>query len=412
VESYYQETGRAGRDGLKSEALLFYFHGDVGKMKRFVEIQGNADQTVINQKKVEQMGAYGEIRSCRRKYLLHYFDEAAPEQCGNCDVCLSAEKRIDMTEAGQKVLSAVSRLQERFGAIYIIDFLLGSNNSRIQESHKSMKTFGVGKGIRRETWSSIIKELLDQGYLTKSGGFYQLLQLTFRSDGLLRGDDKLMVISRPNMEAQEGQEDYELPLLRELKDLRRHLAASENVPPYIVLSDASLIELATYLPSDPADFAKITGFGEVKVKKYSVPFGDVIKQYCHQSGLETKIHLLEPKVIKVEKPERDTETKQQSLSLLRKGHSLERIGQLRQMATSTIAGHLAYYIKNGKLDVHELVDSSRTEVIREAIRSTPGNALTPVRTLLGDSYSFEEITLVKAAIEHARNKVGEVLSHY
>ena len=105
---------------LPSEALLFYFHGDVGKMKRFVEVQGNAEQTKINQKKVEQIGAYGEIRSCRRKYLLNYFDEPSPDQCSNCDVCLSGEQRIDMTEAGQKVLSAVSRLQERFGAVYIM----------------------------------------------------------------------------------------------------------------------------------------------------------------------------------------------------------------------------------------------------------------------------------------------------
>ena len=148
------------------------------------------------------------------------------------------------------------------------------------------------------------------------------------------------------------------------------------------------------------------------MKKYSIPFGDVIKQYCERKGLGTKIHLLEPKPVKVEKPVRDTDTKQQSLALLRKGHSLERISELRKMAPSTIAGHLAYYIKKGTLDINDLLDLSRTAVIREAILSIPGNALTPVRLVLGDSYSYEEIALVKAAIEHSRNKVEAIVSHY
>ncbi|MEJ7645005.1 MAG: helix-turn-helix domain-containing protein [Chryseolinea sp.] len=214
-----------------------------------------------------------------------------------------------------------------------------------------------------------------------------------------------MVVSiNDKIEVHEGQLEYELPLFRELKELRRRLASIDNVPPYIILSDASLLELATYLPLEVQDFNKITGFGEVKVKKYAEPFGEVINQYCKERGINTKIQLLAPKVIKKERPIRDTDTKQHSLALLRKGHSIEQIGGLRKMTTSTIAGHLAFYVQNGQLNINELLNSSRIKVIREAILSAPGNALTPAKQLLGDNYSFHEIALVKAAIEYSRNE--------
>src|SRR6187549_1227922 len=159
IESYYQETGRAGRDGLESEALLFYSYADVSKMKKFVAIDDNPEQTQVYLRKLDQMAIYGDLSTCRRKYLLNYFDETTTDYCGHCDVCLTRIELVDGTVAAQKVLSAVTRVSERFGAGYIIDLLRGSNSAKIQEEHKQLKTFGIGADISKEEWTTIIREL-------------------------------------------------------------------------------------------------------------------------------------------------------------------------------------------------------------------------------------------------------------
>lgn len=403
IESYYQETGRAGRDGLDSEALLLYSNADVMKMKRFVTVEGNTDQTEIFLKKLDQMGEYGNLGTCRRKFLLNYFDETTTNFCGNCDVCLTRVELIDGTVQAQKVLSTVLSLEERFGAGYVIDLLRGSNSAKIQEEHKQFETFGTGADVSKDEWNSIIRDLLSQEYLIKAAGMYPVLRLTEKSDAVLKGLEKVMIIkSKELTESAQSKANYEQALLQQLKDIRRQIANEENVPAYIVLSDASLIELATYLPHNKEEFLKISGFGQVKIEKYGKQFWDVVAAYCREHNLKSRIHLKTPKRIRSERTERETETKQQSFELFKSGHPISKIAERRNLSHSTVEGHLAFYIERGELDIEKVIQSSRIVSIQQAIEKTDGIALAPVKGLLGDSYSYGEIRMVMSHLEAQR----------
>ncbi|HPH46947.1 MAG TPA: DNA helicase RecQ [Chryseolinea sp.] len=404
IEGYYQETGRAGRDGLNSEALLFYSYADVTKMKKFVEIEGNEDQSKIQLRKLDQMATYGDLPTCRRKYLLNYFDETSADYCGNCDVCLTRVEQIDGATQAQKIISAVTRLKERFGAGYIIDFLRGSNAAKIHEHHKHLITFGIGADTSKEEWAGIIRHLIAQGYLLKSEDTYPILKLTAKSDNVLKGLERVMITkTKEKVEGVEVEADYEVNLFQHLKDVRRQLAAKENVPAYIVLSDATLLELATYLPHNKEEFRKISGFGEIKIEKYGKQFWDVVADYCREHNLNSRIHLKSPKRIRTERPEKETDTKLQSYEMFKLGHSLEKIAELRKLSSSTIEGHLAFYIQQGQLDIDQLIDASKIPVIQKAIEQGDGKILSSIKGLLGDSYSYGEIRIVMAYLNRSKS---------
>ncbi len=337
---------------------------------------------------------------------MNYFDEATTNYCGNCDVCLTRVELTDGTLLAQKVLSAVTDLRERFGAGYVIDFLRGSNSAKIQEEHRRFKTFGIGADVSKEEWSNIIRDLLAQEYLVKAAGMYPVLQLTPKSAAVLKGLEKVMITKLKEItEVAEHKANYEQALLQQLKDTRRQIANEENVPAYIVLSDATLLELATFLPHNKEEFLKISGFGQVKIEKYGKQFWDVVAAYCRKHNLKSRIHLKTPKRIRSERPEKETDTKQQSFELFKSGHSVSAIAEQRNLSHSTIENHLAFYIQRGELAIEKVIEATKILSIQQAIEKTGGNALAPVRGLLGDDYGYGEIRMVMAHLERLEKRV-------
>lgn len=399
IESYYQETGRAGRDGLESESLLFFSRADVGKLKSFVHIDGNPEQTKIQLEKLDRMGEYGEIGTCRRKYLLNYFDEQTADYCGNCDVCLTKFEQTDGTILAQKALSAIVRLREQYGAGYIIDFLRGSHSAKIREEHRLIKTFGAGKELSKEEWKDVLHYLVNQKCLMKSEGIYPVLRLTLKGYDVLKGQERIMIPKvKERIERHTEQLPYEEELLRELKSMRRELALAENLPPHVILSDASLMEIATYLPLNREAFLRISGFSRTKLDSYGENFWHVVADYCRENSLQSRMHL-KPNSTTVRKFRRDreTDTKRESFDLFKQGYSIEEIASIRDFRPATIETHLAYYVAQGQIDVRKLVSEEKIKIIREAIKTIGGDRLTPIKEFLGETYGYGEIRLVMAA---------------
>jgi len=409
IESYYQETGRAGRDGLQSEALLFFSWGDVNKLKGFAEVEGNQSQTDIMLKKLNTMGAFGDLKTCRRKFLLNYFSEDLTGDCGHCDNCNTVFERFDGTIIAQKALSAVYRTGQRFGLSYLIDFLRGSQAKTIRDEHKNLKTFGVGADVSKNNWFDYFKDLISQGYLAQTEGQYPTIVLTEKSEAVLKGqehvelikvtikeDKKMSLVSKLSL-------PYVEDLFADLKRVRTDFARNENVPPYVVFSDATLIEMATYLPQTTDEMLKISGVGELKMQKYGADFLEVIKDYCDTNNLESRIELKSPKQTrKVSRTKRDAnglDTYNISLDMFKSGLSISEIAEARSLSASTIEMHLVRFIPSGEIKLEDLVADSKIESIRNAItRLNPGTAVSPVKELLGENYSYGEIRAVMAAM--------------
>jgi len=290
IESYYQETGRAGRDGLAAEALLLFGYGDIAIARGLIEKGNNVDQNRIEIHKLNAMVSYAEPLTCRRRALLGYFGENTVEDCGNCDMCLNPPDRYDATQDAQKVLSCVFRVGQRFGAKHVIDVLRGSQNKRMKELHHDrLSTFAIGEDKTQDAWSSLIRQLVHLGYLYQDVANYSVLKLTELSRSVLVGQQSLE-LARPRIKTVTKKAvkkraidlDYNESLFQRLRGLRKRIADDTNVPPFVVFSDASLIEMAFYLPSHQQAMLAINGVGKHKFDKYGQLFIDEIHQFCSE----------------------------------------------------------------------------------------------------------------------------------
>ncbi|MEC5319169.1 ATP-dependent DNA helicase RecQ [Brenneria populi subsp. brevivirga] len=286
IESYYQETGRAGRDGLAAEAALFYDPADMAWLRRCLEEKPAGQQLDIERHKLNAMGAFAEAQTCRRLVLLNYFGEGRQQPCGNCDICLDPPKRYDGLVEAQKALSCVYRVGQRFGMGYIVEVLRGANNQRIREfGHDKLPVYGIGRDKSHEHWISVLRQLIHLGLLSQNIALHSALQLTESARPVLRGEVPLqLAVPRViNLKPRTAQKtyagNYDRKLFAKLRKLRKSIADENNVPPYVVFSDATLLEMAELLPVNAAELLHINGVGQRKLERFGAPFMSMIRDH-------------------------------------------------------------------------------------------------------------------------------------
>ncbi|SHH54121.1 DNA helicase RecQ [Flavobacterium defluvii] len=391
IEGYYQEIGRAGRDGLPAETVLFESYADVIQLQKFASEGLNSD---VQLAKLERMKQYADAVSCRRKILLSYFGELVTENCGNCDICKNPPTFFDGTILAQKALSAITRLQQSEPLAVIVDFLRGSRNAYIYEkNYQELKTYGIGADISWYDWNQYLIQLINLGYCEIAFHQHNKILLTpFAKKVLFEGEKvKLTTVVKKTIDKNEVKQEKakttKNSLFETLRKLRYEIAKEEEVPAYVIFSDAALRQMEILRPMSDEEFLAVEGVGKAKLEKYGSDFINTIIEFERNKS--------------VVKKEKKDNTYKKTLELFEAGISIKEIAERRSLSETTIISHLAkLYVDGHDLDLSQFVSDSEIIEIEKAQKELEyPNALKPYFDYFEEKMSYDKIRFGLAYLE-------------
>lgn len=392
MESYYQEAGRAGRDGEDSECILLFNPKDIQTQKFFIEeTVRNESRKSHEYKRLQDMVDYCHTSVCLRKYILEYFgEEEVSDSCENCSICNDDRENQDITELAQKVFSCIYRMQERFGVIMVAETLKGSKNRKLLNfGLDKLSTYGIVKGYTTKELQDIINKLTADGFLFLTEGQYPVVKLTPRAIGVLKGKEEVFMKVEKAKTVKVGKDNELFNILREL---RKEIAVENGIPPYIVFSDASIREMSEYLPLEKRSMLSIKGVGESKFEKYGKRFVSAIKRYVDEKGVAVDSKQ------EASDGQRTDKVKSHvlSLELYNEGKDIDEIASIRGITRLTAENHLFKCAVEGMdIDLSKFIPDEYRDQIFEAIESVGAQQLKPIKEALPEEVTY---TAIKAAL--------------